>query len=235
MLDRSTVVISYDYKRGEARGSVRKNEDRKGAGKGDCIDCHQCVLVCPTGIDIRNGTQLECINCACCIDSCNDIMKRNGFRPGLIRYASEKMITDQRPWRFTLRSGAYTAVLLLLLVAFSYFLATRNPVEATVLRSPGMLFQDQPDGRISNLYNIKIVNKTNNDLPVNLKLLSHRGEIKIIGSDPVVKKQTVGEAVFFIILDKSVITGSKMEMDIGIISGGRQLDQTRATFVGPEK
>ena len=97
-----------------------------------------------------------------------------------------------------------------------------------------MLYQDQGNGRISNLYDIKIVNKTNTDLPVEIRLLSQKGEVKIIGNDPVIKKQTVGEAVFFIFLDHSQITGSKMEMDIGIFSGGKMLDQTRATFVGPE-
>ncbi|MCX6249388.1 MAG: cytochrome c oxidase accessory protein CcoG [Bacteroidetes bacterium] len=235
LLDDATVVISYDYIRGEERAPLRKNEERKTSGKGDCIDCHQCVLVCPTGIDIRNGTQLECINCACCIDACNDIMKRNDFPPGLIRYASEKMIADRKPWRFSIRSGAYTFVLCALLVAFGFFLVTRNPVEATVMRSPGMLYQDQGNGKISNLYDIKIVNKTNIDLPIEIRLLSQKGEVKIIGNDPVIKKQTVGEAVFFIFLDHSQITGSNMEMDIGVFSGGKKLDQTRATFVGPEK
>jgi cytochrome c oxidase accessory protein FixG len=235
LLDRESIVISYDYIRGEERGALRKNEERPAAGKGDCIDCRQCVLVCPTGIDIRNGTQLECINCACCIDACNEMMRRVGFKPGLIRYASEKMIAEKRLWKFTMRSAAYSFVLLGLLVVFTYFMVTKNPVEATVLRSPGMLYQDQGNGKISNLYNIKIVNKTSRDLPVEFRLLDVPGEISVIGNSPVVKKQTVGESVFFIILDRSVVTNGKKEVDIGVFEGEKMLDHTRATFVGPEK
>jgi len=235
LLDPSTVVISYDYKRGEERSPFRKSENRQESKKGDCIDCRQCVHVCPTGIDIRNGTQLECINCACCIDACNEMMKSVGFRPGLIRYSSEKMVAEGKPWKFTVRSAGYTTLLIALLVVFGYFLVGRNPVEATVMRSPGTLFQDMGEGKIANLYDIKIVNKTVNDFPVQIKLLSGRGEVKIIGNEPVIKKQTVGEAVFFIILDKNDIPKGKLELKVGIFSGGKELDETKATFFGPEK
>jgi cytochrome c oxidase accessory protein FixG len=235
LLDRETVVISYDYSRGEPRGFLRKSENRAGTGKGDCIDCSQCLAVCPTGIDIRNGTQLECINCACCIDACDEMMLKAGFKPGLIRYASEKMIADKKPWHFTLRSAGYTVVLVALLAALGYFLASRNPVEATVLRSPGMLFQEQEGGKISNLYSVKVVNKTAYDLPLEIRLLSGQGEVKIIGNAPVIARQSLGEVVFFLLIDRAKITGSKNEVDIGIFSGGKKLDQTRATFVGPDK
>jgi cytochrome c oxidase accessory protein FixG len=234
LLDRSSVVISYDYKRGEERGVMRRSENRAALGKGDCIDCKQCLHVCPTGIDIRNGTQLECINCACCIDACNHMMKSVGFKPGLIRYASEKMISEGLPWKLTFRSAFYSFVLLLLLSAFTVFLIGRNPVEATVMRSPGTLYQDMGEGKIANLYDIKIINKTADDLPVRLQLMSGKGEIKLIGNDPVIKKQTVGEAVFFIILDRNLMTGGKMTVKLGVFSGNKLLDQTEATFFGPE-
>ena len=112
LLDRNSIVISYDYKRGDPKGTFHKNENRKELGLGDCINCTQCVQVCPTGIDIRNGTQLECINCACCIDACDSQMKAVGMKPGLIRYALEKMIADESRFKFTIRSLAYTAVLI---------------------------------------------------------------------------------------------------------------------------
>ena len=233
LLDRETVVISYDYPRGEERGALRKSENRSETKKGDCIDCNQCVAVCPTGIDIRNGTQLECINCACCIDACDDMMIKVGFKPGLIRYASEKMIADKKPWHFTKRSGFYTIVLGLLLVALGYFLATRNPVEATVLRSPGMLFQEQEGGMISNLYSVKVVNKTTNDLPIEIRILSGKGTVKLIGDSPRVAKQSLGEVVFFVLMDRAGVKNGKTEIEVGVFSGGKQLDQTRATFVGP--
>jgi cytochrome c oxidase accessory protein FixG len=235
LLDPQSIVISYDPNRGEERAPLRKNEERASAGKGDCIDCRQCVLVCPTGIDIRNGTQLECINCANCIDACNQVMNRVGFKPGLIRYASEKMITEKLPWHFSMRSKAYTAVLVLLVAVGTYFLATRNPVEATVLRAPGMLFQDQGDGKISNLYNVKVVNKTSSSLPLEFRLLDQAGQVQVIGNAMVVPKQTVGEGVFFVFLDKEKIKTEKTELNIGVYSGGKMLDKTRVTFIGPRK
>ncbi len=235
LLDRETVVISYDYSRGEERGVLRKSENRSETKKGDCIDCSHCVAVCPTGIDIRNGTQLECINCACCIDACNAVMRKAGFQPGLIRYASEKMIADKKPWHYTIRSGAYTIVLSILFVALGYFLISRHPVEATVLRSPGMLYQEQDSGMISNLYSAKVVNKTNHDLPLEIRLLSGSGEVKVIGNAPVIARQSLGEVVFFLLIDKTKLSGNKTEVEIGIFSGGEKLDQTRATFVGPDK
>ncbi len=235
LLDRETIVISYDYFRGEERGVLRKSENRTETKKGDCIDCNQCVAVCPTGIDIRNGTQLECINCACCIDACDDMMMKVGFKPGLIRYASENMVADKKAWHFTIRSAGYSVVLVLLLSALTYFLASRNPVEATVLRSPGMLFQEQEGGMISNLYSVKVVNKTAHDLPLEIRLLSGKGIVKVIGNAPVIARQSLGEYVFFILMDRNQVTGGKTEVDVGIFSAGKQLDQTRATFVGPIK
>jgi cytochrome c oxidase accessory protein FixG len=235
LLDQETVVISYDYKRGEERGPLRKSESRSETSKGDCIDCNQCVVVCPTGIDIRNGTQLECINCACCIDACDEMMNKVGFKPGLIRYASEKMVAERKPWHFTFRSGAYTIVLSVLLVALGYFLLSRNPVEATVLRSPGMLFQEQEGGKISNLYSVKVVNKTAHDLPVEIRDLSGKGKVTIIGNSPLIPRQSVGEVVFFLVLDRAQLKSSKTEIDIGVFTAGKKLDQTRATFVGPDK
>ncbi len=196
LLDRNSVVISYDYKRGEPKGHFFKSENRQKAGKGDCIDCTQCVQACPTGIDIRNGTQLECINCACCIDACNSMMKKVGLPKNLIKYASEKMIAEGSRFKLNIRTIAYSAVLVILLGLIGWSLASRSAVEATVLRAPGMLYQEQQAGKISNLYNAKLVNKTDQDLPVEIRLLSPKGEIQIIGNDISVKKESVADMVF---------------------------------------
>ena len=96
LLDNKSIVVAYDHERGENRQKLRKEEIRDEKGFGDCIDCKQCVLVCPTGIDIRNGTQLECINCTACIDACDEIMDTVGFEPGLIRYASEMILRQEK-------------------------------------------------------------------------------------------------------------------------------------------
>ena len=98
LLDRKSIIVAYDYIRGEGRGKFSKNEERKEVGKGDCIDCNQCVDVCPTGIDIRNGTQLECVNCTACIDACNFMMEKTGLEKGLIRLDSEDGIKNSIPF-----------------------------------------------------------------------------------------------------------------------------------------
>ncbi len=113
LLDKNSVVVAYDYKRGETRAKFKKNEERTA---GDCIDCHQCVKVCPTGIDIRNGTQLECINCTACIDACDHMMESVGFKKGLIRFASENNIALGEKQRYTTRMKLYTLLLTGLLV-----------------------------------------------------------------------------------------------------------------------
>lgn len=234
LLDRNSIIISYDYKRGEPRGTFFKGEDRAKEGKGSCINCTQCVQVCPTGIDIRNGTQLECINCACCIDACNAMMEATNQPKGLIRYASEKSIAEGTKVRFNARTIAYSAVLLVLLGVFTYFLTSRKSIEATVLRAPGMLFQEPQPGKISNLYNIKLVNKTNEDIPVDVKIISHDGTIQIIGNDINVKKQTVGESVFFLVIDRNEIKQEKTSVTFGIYSNGKLIEEVNSTFMGPK-
>jgi len=233
LLDRNSIVISYDYKRGEPRATFFKGEDRTKAGKGSCINCTQCVQVCPTGIDIRNGTQLECINCACCIDACNSMMDATGQPRGLIRYASEKMISEGKKMKFNARIIAYSAVLIILLGVITFSLASRNSIEATILRAPGMLFQEPEPGKISNLYNIKLLNKTNEDLPVEIKLLSHSGTINIIGGDILVKQQSVGESVFFTILEKKDVNSDKIPVRFGVYSQGKLIEELTVSFVGP--
>ncbi len=235
LLDRHSIVISYDYKRGEPRGTFFKSEDRSKAGKGSCINCTQCVQVCPTGIDIRNGTQLECINCACCIDACNAMMDSTGQPRGLIRYASDKMIAEGTGLKLNIRTIAYSAVLLVLLSVITYSLVSRQAIEATILRAPGMLYQEPEPGKISNLYNIKLVNKTNQDLPVEIRLLSHDGTIQVIGGEIIVAKENVGESVFFTILDKADVVSDKIPVRYGLYSNGKLIDEKTVSFVGPLK
>ncbi len=235
LLDQNSIVVAYDYNRGDPKGTYFKGEDREKNNKGDCINCTQCVQVCPTGIDIRNGTQLECINCTACIDACNAMMDAVDQPRGLIRYASEKMIAESKKWKFTTRSIAYSIVLVILLALIGYFFSNRSSLETIILRSPGMLYQEQPDGRISNLYNIKLVNKTNSDIPLELRLISTDGELKLIGNLSVVKSQTVGESVFFILLNKDAIPASETSIEIGIFSDGTLIEKIKTTFISPSK
>lgn len=233
LLDKDSIVIAYDRVRGEQRSSFRKGEDREAVGKGDCIDCNACVVVCPTGIDIRNGTQLECVNCTACIDACDHIMDRIEKPRGLIRYASENEIAENIPFRVTMRLKAYSAVLVLLIGVMVALIATRSDVEATVLRTPGTLFQRMDDGRISNLYQYRLVNKTSRDMPIRLELLDHKGEVKLAGRDIMLNKASLSEGQMFIILNSSEVHGTKTKLRVGVYSGDELLEEISALFTGP--
>lgn len=230
LLDRDSVVVAYDYKRGEQRGKFHKNEKRS---IGDCIDCHQCVKVCPTGIDIRNGTQLECVNCTACIDVCNHMMESVGLPKNLIRYDSENGIASNQKLRFTGRMKAYTAVLTILIGVEVFLLASRSDVDATIIRARGMLYQEQPDNKISNLYNIKLINKTHHDFPISLKLEGNVGEIKLIGKDLLVKEESQISSEFFVYIDKDKITKRKADYKVGIYSGDKKMKTISISFLSP--
>jgi cytochrome c oxidase accessory protein FixG len=233
LLDKDSVVIAYDYKRGEPRAHL----DRKQAHpmlQGDCIDCNQCVAVCPTGIDIRNGTQLECVNCTSCIDACNTIMDKVKRPRGLIRYTSEASIQEGHRFRITKRVGAYSIVLLILLSLLIGLLAVRSDVEATILRTPGMLYQKQEKNKISNLYNIKLVNKTFNNMSVSITCSDPTAEVRWVGNGVhELAAQDIGEGEFFLLLGRSVIRQSKTVVRLQIKSGDQLLDVVETNFIGP--
>jgi len=164
MFDQDTLVITYDYRRGEPRGSRKKNADYRAQGLGDCVDCGICVQVCPTGIDIRNGLQYMCIGCAACIDACDQVMDKMGYPKGLIRYSTQNAIdgkyADKEILRHTFRPRTlfYTAVLTAICVAFVYTLAQRVPMRVDVLRDRQVLSRETPTGAIENVYRLQIIN-----------------------------------------------------------------------------
>jgi cytochrome c oxidase accessory protein FixG len=234
MLDRQSVVVAYDYGRGETRGKIRKNEERSEVGKGDCIDCGHCVHVCPTGIDIRNGTQLECINCTACIDACDEMMEAVNLPKGLIRYTSEEQIATGEPFKFSTRAKAYTALLAVLVAVVVTLLATRTEVEAIILRTPGMLYQTNDDGTISNLYSYKIINKTNFDLELKIEPLEEGFNISIIGDAPSVAMQEVAEGAFFLSADPDMFNKGKVETKVAIYDqNGELLEKIKMRIMGP--
>jgi len=142
LIDSKSILVSYDYVRGEPRGA---------RNTGDCIDCHQCISVCPTGIDIRDGVQLECINCTACIDQCNTVMSKAGKDPGLIRFDSDQGIRHGHTTIWNARNKAYSVALLILFSFFLYTLFSRPVIETTILRTPGLLYQENADNTISNI------------------------------------------------------------------------------------
>jgi cytochrome c oxidase accessory protein FixG len=229
LLDKNSMLVAYDYLRGEPRYKFKKNE----TNTGDCIDCNLCVKVCPTGIDIRNGTQMECINCTACIDACDNIMKKVNRPKGLIRFDSENGIKNKVKFLFTSRMKAYTAVLCLLIGIEVFLLATRSDYDATVLRAKGMLFQEQPNNQVSNLYTIKLVNKTRDSFPVTIKVENMDATIKIVGKDIMVKKEAVTEGTFFVMLDKADITKRKTKLRLALYSNYKKIKTVKTNFLGP--
>lgn len=238
LLDNKSIVVAYDHKRGEGEGGrkkFRKNEDRESLGHGDCIDCFQCVNVCPTGIDIRNGTQLECVNCTACIDECDHIMESINKPKGLIRYASEDEINKKAKFKFTARMKGYTAVLFVLTGILIGMLFLRNELEANILRLPGQLYERKENNIISNVYTYKLVNKTSKDVEeVSFKLLSHKGEIKMVSQQTflVPAEELVG-GTLFIEINASALTGDKDKLEIGVYSGGKLIETTVTQFLAP--
>ena len=235
LLDKKTIVVAYDYKRGEKRHKIRKGENRAEKGYGDCIDCKQCVLVCPTGIDIRNGTQLECINCTACIDACDAMMDKTEQERGLIRYASEANIADGEKFQFSARIISYIVVLVILLSTFIGLLFMRNDIESTVLRLPGQMFKTMGD-TIQNVYTIKTINKTNNDLKdIKVKLMSHQGRIEVIGGAIDLPKTGIDEKTLFIKIHKKDIKSAKEKIKIGLYKDGKLIETTKTNFPAPMK
>lgn len=230
LLDKNSIVVAYDYVRGEPRGKRKKGEEAHQYG--DCIDCNACVRVCPTGIDIRNGTQLECVNCTACIDACDAIMESVNKPKGLIRYASENNIARNEPTRFTWRMMLYSGVLLLLVSFLAVLLITRDDVDARILRAQGQTFQNLPDGRVANLYNVKLANKTRKELPLTLKLENAEGEIQLI-QQIVVPKESYFQTSFFVKLNRSAITKRKMPLVIGVYDNGKKIQTRKTTFLAP--
>ena len=239
LLDTKSIVVAYDHKRGEAengRKKFRKNEDRESLGHGDCIDCFQCVNVCPTGIDIRNGTQLECVNCTACIDECDHIMESINLPKGLIRYASEDEIAKKEKFKLTARMKGYIAVLFILIGILTGMLFLRNDVEARVLRLPGQLYEHKQGDIISNVFTYKLINKTSNNIEhINFKLRKYKGEIKLVSSKEniIVPQQGMAEGTLFIEIDKKDLKGDKNKLMIEVYSNDKLIETTTVNFLGP--
>lgn len=238
LLDNKSIVVAYDHKRGEGekgRKKFRKGEDRQALGYGDCIDCLQCVHVCPTGIDIRNGTQLECVNCTACIDECDTIMEKVNLPKGLIRYASEDNIEKKTKFSFTPRMMGYSSVLVVLIGILIGMLFLRNDLEATVLRLPGQMYERKEGNIISNVYTFKLINKTTKNVEnVSFKLLSHEGKIEVVTHKNFdVPAEQLTEGTLFIEIDAGKLGSDKDKLKIGVYSNENLVETTTTRFLGP--
>ncbi len=237
LTDENTIMVAYDYKRGEKRGPMRKGQDREAEGLGDCIDCKQCVLVCPTGIDIRNGTQLECINCTACMDACDAVMDSIAKPRGLIRYASKVSIEEGHGKIFTTRVKFYTVILIALMSIFVYLFANRPDVDLKVLRTRGQVFTELPNGQIQNMYQATIINKSNHPYQnLHVKLINPKdGKITISGTDKELDldKEEVKQVIIFIELPRKKFHGKK-KIELGIYDDkNKLLDSYKTVFIAP--
>ena len=230
LLDSNSIVIAYDHVRGEPRGRLRRNVPRS---EGDCIDCSQCVEVCPTGIDIRNGTQLECVNCTACIDACDDIMVKIGKPRGLVRYDSANGIASSKRKLWTPRVIGTTTLLVVLGSILGAMLVTRTELDVTILRAPGMFYQEHPDGRISNVYDVTVVNKTFASMPLLFRLKGIEGTLEVIGGDMTVAPQAVQEAKILVFLAADRLTAMSTPLAIDVVSGTASVGAVTTTFLGP--
>lgn len=233
LLDQNSMVVAYDYVRGEERGKFRKGEDRPAAKKGDCIDCAQCVHVCPTGIDIRNGTQLECVNCTACIDACDSMMEGVGLEKGLIRFVSENGIKNRTRFQWTRRVISYTVLLIVLVGIWITMLIMREDFSTTIMRQRGSTYQVTQEKDISNIFEIDLTNKT--------KDLFH---VKLISANPAVKLELANDSLelpgekhirerFLVRFPYSFIAKGTRKLDIIIMGNGKEIDRVHIKVIGP--
>lgn len=228
LLDNNSIQVQYDYKRGEPRG--------KGENKGACVDCHWCVRVCPTGIDIRNGSnQLECIGCTACIDACDTVMEKTHQPTGLIRYDSLNGVNAGQKLKFTWRIGAYSIVLAGIIAGLAYMLWTRSAFETTLLRTPGMIFQlDKKTNEVSNLYQMNILNKSMSkqhfkiEAPAPFRIIWVGEPIKEVNPGKVTK----GE---FFLRVKLGNWESREKVPVRIIENNGSVEIIKTSFIQPDE
>lgn len=233
LLDPNSMVVAYDHKRGENRAKFKKGEDRQAAGKGDCIDCNQCVHVCPTGIDIRNGTQLECINCTACIDACDHMMDSVGLEKGLIRFVSENGIKNRTRFQWTRRVKAYTALLISMMVILTVLLVTRKDFETYIMRQRGTTYQITDDGVVSNIFEINMLNKTKYDYDVKLELEGVEGTIETVVKSIKLKREAQLKERFIVKIPYTSIEDGKSIIYVKVLGNGKEIQTVKTKFIGP--
>lgn len=227
LLDNNSISVIYDYKRGEPRNSKVKEG-------GDCINCLQCVSVCPTGIDIRDGSQLECIHCAACIDECNLVMKKINKPYNLIRYDSVQGVENGERKLFNARSVAYIAVLVVLMGILAFTVGRRTTIDVTLWRMQGTLYQQLDSETYSNIYQIMFLNKGNEPLELTLRLLNiPNGEVSIADEKVVLPANGKMKEALIIKLKKSALTGKETECKIGLFRGDELKETVTTNFLGP--
>lgn len=234
LVDSNTLAVTYDYARGEHREKWKKNDPRSRENTGHCIDCYQCVTVCPTGIDIRNGIQLECVNCTACIDACNHVMEKVQLPQGLIRYASLDAIEGKSTSWLTNRIKAYSAVLVILVTTVVTLFALRADVDVLVLRSPKTTWQSTPT-EIVNFYTITALNKSQKPRTLSVNIVSDVA-VRIVQSPPPATLAAGEQQTFRVMLfvEKNSIKETTQKMQLVIQEAGKVISTEDISFIAPE-
>lgn len=228
LLDNQSLVVAYDFTRGEPRGKLEK--DISTSVKGDCIDCNLCVQVCPTGIDIRVGTQLECVNCTACIDACNEVMLKINKPKNLIGFYNQDFIQDRKPYKIALKSYGYAAVLFIVIMVFSSLIYKREDVQTTVLRASGTLFQTRGANETSNLYNAELINKTNKTMKFEFKSRNAGDRIELIQASNTLPKEGTTQVTFFLIRQNKTIKSYKTDAEFEVLVNGKVVSKAVTSF-----
>ncbi|GAB3338836.1 cytochrome c oxidase accessory protein CcoG [Marivirga atlantica] len=231
-LDRKSIVVIYDWLRGEPRGKMRKKEPVP--EKGDCIDCSLCVQVCPTGIDIRNGTQMECVNCTACIDACDEVMTKINKPKGLIRFDSVEGVENKTKKLINARVLAYSAVLVILLCSMGFLLLSRSPVEASLTRTPGAIYQMKGDSLVSNMYQIELINKSFDSHLIAIELEEEQAQLFMpAGEIDSLNSQDKKTIYFFIEVPKNIAYQMNEKAHVKVLLDNTEMEVIKTSFPIP--
>lgn len=234
LIDARTVTVTYDTGRGEPRRRLGAPDTASPAG--DCIDCHRCVTVCPTGIDIRDGIQLECVSCTACIDACNDVMQKVGRPPGLIRHTSAEAVRKGGTRWLTARVMAYGAVWLVLVSTISVLLATRPALDVLILRQPGTLYASLVGGDVANFYTVQAFNRTGQSRAFTVEILEPRGAtVTALGSLGQVEPYGMVESRLLLRVPRAALAGPSTPLRFAVRADGRIVQEIDSAFVGPAR
>ncbi len=233
MLDKNSIAVTYDHVRGEPRTKhIKKTADQP---HGDCVDCLECIRVCPTGIDIRNGLQLECVNCTACMDACDTVMEKTHREKGLIRYASENSVLTKTKLKLNKRIVAYSLVLLALISVEAFLLITRSELEVNSVRTRNTLFTVEPDGKIGNLYNIKLINKTSDEMNIEFRIEGKNASFDWIGHQNKLQSGEMKNGELFIYVPVDELPSQRNDVKLEIYSNGELKATENLVLLAPNK
>lgn len=232
LLDDQSTTVAYNEKRGEPRGKQRKGVSD--LEKGDCVDCELCVHVCPTGIDIRQGIQLECVSCTACIDACDAVMDKINKPRGLIGFYSLGEIEGKGEFkRNRTRHAIYGVILVFLIGVFGYMIFTRSDIGGSLLRATGSSYQLRPDGTVSNLYTLELLNKSGREIDFEIVPATADMDIQLVNNISTLNKDGSAKLSFFMIADRKDIESYKTPVKVHILSDGKIVETMKTTFIAP--